>query len=243
MRRQGLFTATRHGEPMATDPAKPARRAWVAGALGLATPVLDAEPGPVLALPAAQSTGTLALEAALSRRRSLREFAPAAIGRAQAGQLLWAAQGMTDARGRRTAPSAGALYPLTLYLVAGQVDGVESGLYRYDPQGHALQRVDGADLRTRIAAAAVGQSWIAQAPAIVAFAARVQRTAPRYGERAGRYVAIEVGAATQNLLLQAVALGLGGTAVGAFDDAALGRLLALPDGEAVLLLVPVGHAR
>ena len=195
-----------------------------------------------LALPPPRHTGAMPLERALHQRRSVRAFAATPLTLAQAGQLLWAAQG-ESAAGRRTTPSAGATYPLTLILVVGAVDGVAAGSWRYQPEDHSLQRVAEGDARQAIAAAARGQGWMAQAPALVLIAAQPARTAARYGARAERYVAIEAGAAMQNLLLQAGALGLAGTPVGAFDEAALRRALPLAAGEQPLLAVPVGSPR
>ena len=204
----------------------------------------DADAASHVALPPAQTSGRMPLEAALQQRRSLRAFADAPLTLAQAGQLLWAAQGQTAADGRRTAPSAGALRPLELHLVAGAVQGLAPGVYRYRPTRHALARVAAGDPRAALAAVAHGgQQWLQQAPALVVVSGVVARSAGRYGERAERFVVLEAGAATQNLLLQAVALGLGATFVGAFNEAALARLLVLPSGERPLALVPVGRPR
>lgn len=192
-------------------------------------------------LAAPRLQGPLSLEAALRQRRSLRQFSATPLSAAEAGQLLWAAQGVSDAQGRRTAPSAGATYPLVLYLVAGRIDGISPGVHRYLPQAHRLMAVSTGDLRADLAAAARGQRWIGEAPALVLIAAQTARTAARYGARAERYVAIEAGAAAQNLLLQAEALGLGGTLVGAFDEAALRRSVPLAEAEQALALVAVGR--
>lgn len=185
--------------------------------------------------------GQHSFEGTLAQRRSLRSFAAVPLTAAEAGQLLWAAQGISDAKSLRTAPSAGATYPLVLYLVAGRVDGVATGVHRYLPQGHRLAAVSSGDLRPAIAAAALHKTWMQEAPALVLIAAQPARTVARYGARAERYVAIEAGAAAQNLLLQAVALGLGGTLVGALDEAALKRIVSLPEGEQVMVIVPVGR--
>lgn len=223
-----------------------AAAAALAASLGVAPPATaqPAIPGTVTLLPAPRTDGTVAVERTLAQRRSLRSFALRPLALGDAGQLLWAAQGISDAtHQRRTAPSAGATYPLVPYLVAGRVDGLPAGVHRYEPAGHRLVTVAGGDLRADIATAARGQRWLADAPALVVIAAQPQRTAARYGARAERYVAIEAGAAAQNLLLQAVALGLGGTLVGAFDEAALRRAVPLGDGEQVLAIVAVGHPR
>jgi SagB-type dehydrogenase family enzyme len=179
------------------------------------------------------------VEAALKARRSLRSFAATPLTLAQVSQLLWAAQGVSDERGRRTAPSAGALYPLELFLVAGNVTGLPSGVYRYRPAGHDLLLVVPGDRHPEIASAC-RQGWVAEAPASVAFAAVLARTAKKYGDRSARYVPIEVGAAAENLTLQAVALGLGSTVVGAYDDAALTLALGSAPDEQPFALVPVG---
>ncbi len=183
------------------------------------------------------------LNAVLQNRRTTRAFAPQSISLAEAAQILWAAQGITSREGLRTAPSAGALYPLELHLAAGDVEGLPPGHYRYAPVQHVLKAVDAGDIRHLIGKAALNQDWIAQAPAVVVVTAVDARTTGKYGRRGVRYVHMEVGHASQNLLLQAVALGLGGAVVGAFDDAALTRLLRLPGEEHPLAILPVGHPR
>jgi len=198
--------------------------------------------GPV-ALPAPRTAGTIPVEQALAGRRSVREFARAPLALEEVSQLLWAAQGVNRPDGHRTAPSAGATYPLELWLAAGEVTGLPPGLYRYRPAGHRLEPVDGRDRRRELAAAARGQEWVASAPAIVVVAAVPARTEARYGERAERYVAIEAGHAAENLFLQAVALGLGSVPVGAFGDDEVARLLGMPAGERPWLLLPVGRPR
>lgn len=192
--------------------------------------------GPGEALPSPRLAGPLSLEEALQARRSVRSFTAAALTRDEIGQLLWAAQGVTDADGHRTAPSAGALYPLELDVVT--VDG----LARYVPGGHGLVRRGTADLRPALRQAALGQSAVGDAPLVIVISGVVERTSTRYGpERAERYVALEAGHAAQNVLLEAVSLGLGAVPVGAFDDAAVRQVLALADGEAPLYLIAIGH--
>ncbi|MDD5300418.1 MAG: SagB/ThcOx family dehydrogenase [Gallionella sp.] len=191
-------------------------------------------------LPAPPATGMLSLEEALTQRRSAREFTPGALTLAEISRLVWAAQGVT-APERRTAPSAGATYPLEIYLVAGDVAGVAAGVYRYLPRQHRLEAVAEGDLRVPLAAAAVDQKWIGQAAMVVVIAALFERTTVRYGKRGERYVHMEAGHAAQNMLLQAAALGLGATPVGAFNDAEVSRLLHLPDSELPLYFIPVGR--
>jgi SagB-type dehydrogenase family enzyme len=195
------------------------------------------------ALPPPQLEGGKSLTEALRERRSVRSYAAAELSLAEVAQLLWAAQGITSADARRTAPSAGALYPLELYLVAGAVSGFPPGVYHYEAAQHRLVLVASGDPREATAAAAYGQEWIAEAAAAVVIAAVPERTTRKYGGRGIRYVHMEVGHAGQNLLLQAAALGLASVVVGAFDDAALGAALALPQAVQPLAILPVGHPR
>lgn len=196
----------------------------------------DRSPPPDLRpLPPPVTTGDTALEAAIESRRSVRDLVGPPLSDEQLGQLLWAAQGITDTTGLRAAPSAGATYPLEVYAVT------RVGVARYDPARHGLVGHLDGDRRAAVMAATGGQAWVADAPLIVVLAAVEARTAQRYGDRAHRFVLLEVGHAAQNLLLQATALGLAGTPVGAFDDRELARALALPEDEAPLYLVPIGH--
>lgn len=177
----------------------------------------------------------------LQERRTFRSFAPRALSQRQVAQLLWAAQEITSPEGYRTAPSAGALYPLELHLVAGNVDGLPAGSYRYDPARHALQATIPGDLRQAIAKSALNQQWIASAPAVLVIGAIESRTTAKYGRRSIQYVHMEVGHASQNLLLQAVALGLAGAIVEAFDDERLKHLMQLPGEERPMAILPFGH--
>jgi SagB-type dehydrogenase family enzyme len=193
-----------------------------------------------LALPEPDRSGTQPLESLLRQRRSVRDYTDAPLALADLGQLLWAAQGITHPGGLRTAPSAGALYPLELYVVAGRIDALPAGLYHYRPDGHRLLPVLDGDLRNRLARSALGQMWMASAPAVVVIAAVYERTTRKYGSRAARYVHVEAGHAAQNLFLQAGALGLDSVVVGAFSDDSVSRLLQLPADVQPLLLMPVG---
>jgi SagB-type dehydrogenase family enzyme len=207
---------------------------------GMAREAHDAERMAAVALPAPRIDGGASVEHALAARRSVREFARGALTLPQVAQLLWAAQGVTARDGARTAPSAGALYPLELYLVAGEVRDLAPGVYRYSPGKHRLEPVAVGDLRRGLCAAALAQECVAAGAAVFVFTAVEHRSTRKYGPRGVRYAHIEVGHAAQNLLLQATALGLGGVTVGAFDDAAVARLLHLPGGEAPVYLLPVG---
>ncbi len=198
-------------------------------------------PQDAILLPAPLLDSGFSLEHALRERRSLREFGKTALTREEISQLLWAAQGITSRDGLRTAPSAGALYPLELYLVVGMVRDLDPGVYKYAPAGHKLTKIIAGDQRHQLAAAAHGQDCVANAAAVLVFTAVERRTTRKYGSRGVRYVHVEIGHAAQNVFLQATALGLGAVVVGAFEDDAVGELLRLPQGEAPLCLMPLGR--
>lgn len=227
-------------------------RGWISGVclLGVLVMNVPAYPasssvtmrsGDALSLPAPRQDSGFSLERALHERRSVREFGKTALTQDEVSQLLWAAQGITSRDGLRAAPSAGALYPLELYLVAGVVRDLDPGVYRYAPAGHKLVKIIAGDQRHKLAAAAHGQDSVADAAAMLVFTAVERRTTRKYGSRGVRYVHIETGHAAQNVFLQATALGLGAVVVGAFDDDAVGALLQLPQGETPLYLMPLGR--
>ena len=198
--------------------------------------------GQEITLPPPTLDGTMSVEAAMAARRSVRRFSDRALTASERSQLLWSAQGITEPRrGFRAAPSAGATFPLELRAIG------PDGVFRYIPDGHRLVPVTTQDRREALAAAALGQDWVREAPLTIAISAVKQRTTRRYGERGTMYVHMEAGHAAQNLHLQAVALGLGSVPVGAFDPARAARVLDLPADETLLYLIPVGepagHAR
>jgi SagB-type dehydrogenase family enzyme len=172
---------------------------------------------------------------------STRVFSAAALTLGELGQLLWAAQGVTHGDGLRTAPSAGALYPLEVYVVAGRISDLDDGVYKYQPGAHHLTVIKQQDLRPALAGAALEQSSVSECAALLVFAAVTARTTRKYGRRGSRYVHMEAGHAAQNVFLQATALGLGAVVVGAFDDARVRGVMALPVGEEALYLMPVGR--
>ena len=187
-------------------------------------------------LPAPRQTSDLSLEQAIQRRRSVRDFSDVALSNVELGQLLWAAQGITHRTKRfRAAPSAGALYPLEAYVVTN------TGVYHYEPQRHQLRQTMSTDVRKALFNAALRQEPVRDAPAVLVLAGVYERTAKKYRGRAERYVHMEAGHAAQNLLLQAVALGLASVPIGAFDDDEVRQALALPPAHRPLYLLPVGH--
>lgn len=191
-------------------------------------------------LPDPTYEGERSLEYALYERRSVRNYTNEPLTIVEISQLLWAAQGTTDERGFRTAPSAGALYPLELYLVMGDVKETTSGIYRYLPDTHALEKVLDGDLRSALSDAAFNQSCIENGAVVVIFSAVYGRTTEKYGDRGIRYIHMEAGHAAQNVYLQAVALDLGTTVIGAFDDDEVKNIVGMEDDEEPLYLMPVG---
>ncbi len=197
--------------------------------------------GVVGPLPVPRRDGGSSVEKALGERRSVREYRDAPLALTEVGQLLWAAQGVTSPRGLRTAPSAGALYPLEIYLVAGNVAGLPAGVYRYLPAGHRLELSASGDRRSALADAALRQPWVRKAPAVLVVAAVFARTTGKYGQRGIRYVHLDAGCAAENVYLQATALGLGTVFVGAFHDEEVREAIALPREEEPLAILPVGR--
>jgi len=208
----------------------------MAGIRAGATPPSAARPGgDIIRLPSPELEGELSLEEVLAERRSVREYGQQALSLGEIGQLLWAAQGITSDGGYRTAPSAGALYPLEIYVATDQ------GLYHYDPHGHQIERRWLAQWRAALCLAALSQEPVCQAPAVFVITSVLGRTAQKYGERAERYVHLEAGHAAQNMLLQAVSLGLGAVPIGAFHDDEVTTALELPADQAPLYLIAVGR--
>lgn len=197
----------------------------------------------IVHLPQPRLDSGTSVEKALLGRRSVREYRDEPLTLAEIGQLLWAAQGVTSPDGLRTAPSAGALYPLELYVVAGNVRGLAPGIYRYRPQTHTLAPMLAGDRRGELCAAALHQEAIKTAPASLVLSAVVARTTGKYGKRGVRYVYMDHGHAAENVYLQAVALDLGTVLIGAFDDDGVRRGVSLSPEEEPLSIMPVGRTR
>ncbi len=196
--------------------------------------------GRLVSLPAPERTGMVSVEEAVAGRRSVREYAATPLELSELSQLLWAAQGVTDPSGLRAAPSAGALYPLEIYIACGNVNGLVPGVYQYLPEPHAVNRVIDRDVREDLYRSALEQSSVRNAPAVIIIAADYQRTTGKYGERGIRYVHMEAGHAAENVYLQAYTLGIGTVTIGAFDDSGVASLLGLPGNQTPLYLMPVG---
>ena len=192
-------------------------------------------------LPPPKTDGNTSVEKALANRRSHRNFQNKAISTSQLSQILWAAYGNTSPNGLRTAPSAGALYPLEVYAVVGNVEGIKPGVYRYISREHKIVRTIDKDVRIELCNATANQRMVRNAPASVVYSAVFSRTTDRYGKRGHGYVHMELGHSSQNIYLQAEALQLGTCAVGAFIDSKVSQVLKLPANEEPLYIMPIGY--
>ena len=196
----------------------------------------------LIKLPNPRLKGLMSVEEAISGRRSVREFSSTPLSLEDLSQLLWAAQGITEPEsGGRSAPSAGATYPLELFVFVKEngVKGVEYGVYRYRPLDHSLIKVASEDRVKSLMEAALYQEFINDAPLNIVIAAKYERTTARYGSRGVRYVHIEVGHVGQNISLEAVSLGLASVVVGAFNDNLVKKLI--DEAAEPLYIIPVGH--
>ncbi len=192
-------------------------------------------------LPEPRYDSEVSVEHALQMRRSVRSYKNDPLNISEISQILWSAQGITSPRGFRTAPSAGALYPLELYVVAGNIKNLPPAIYRYKPDDHLLFKIVSGDRRAELSRAALRQSSIRKAPAVLLFCAVFERTTGKYGQRGNCYVHMEVGHAAQNACLQAIALGLNTALIGAFRDTEVKRIANLAAEEQPQYFVPVGR--
>lgn len=203
-----------------------------------------------VALPKPSLKGDVSVEEAIKSRRSTRSFKPDPLSKSQLSQLLWAAQGITitveeKKRSFRSAPSAGALYPIHVYVIVGEnglTDFIE-GVYEYNPENHSLLKISGEDQRIALAKASYNQSWMGKAPVILMITAEYERSMKKYGERGVGYSKIEAGCVGQNIFLQAEALGLGAGIVGAFHDYEVMNILKVWGKPQPLLAMPVGYKK
>ncbi len=195
----------------------------------------------VIKLPEPKYNSSISVEKALQERRSVRTYKNVSLMLSEVSQILWAAQGITNPQGFRTGPSAGALYPLEVYLVAGNVNNLPAGVYKYRPRGHELIKIAKGDKRNELSDAALGQPWVADGSAVIIISAVYERTTRKYGERGVRYVHIEVGHAAQNIFLQSVSLHIGTVVVGAFDDRKVKKVIHMALQEEPLIMMPVGR--
>ena len=195
-------------------------------------------------LPSFEPSRAMSLDQALKQRRSIRNFQDKPISKGQLAYLLWASTGIRRVEGGcefRTAPSAGALYPIETYLVVNDVRNVEAGVYHYSIKAHQLEQLRQGDLRLQIAAAALGQGMCATAAAVFVWSAVFGRCKWKYGQRAYRYIYLDAGHIAENLALAAVSLNLGSCEIGALYDDQVNAILGV-DGteESVLCMAVVG---
>ncbi len=194
-------------------------------------------------LPKPQYDSNVSIEETLLKRRSIRSYKSETLAIAEISQLLWSAQGVTNRKGFRTAPSAGALYPLEVYIAAGNVTDLDAGIYKYYPHRHEIVNTVKGDKRSELCRAGLGQSSIKNAPAVMVFCAVFERVTGRYGKRGIQYVHMEVGHAIQNVCLQAISLGLGSVIIGAFNDYDVKEVMNFELDEHPLLILPVGKLK
>lgn len=207
-------------------------------ALLVAPKCLPVEPT-TIALPNPNQAGRVSLEATLAQRRSIRAYTKQSLTMAEVGQLLWAAQGVTSSDGKRTAPSAMHHYPLEIAVVAQNVEGLRNGAYHYVPAKHALEMLTSAKAGEQLLARATSQAQVHSAPALFVIAAVYDRMGS--GARNRTFTDYEAGLASENLLLQAVALGLGSVVTGGIDTGAVQEAVKFTRGEQVIVVIPVGH--
>ena len=198
---------------------------------------------PSVELPLAATEGNVSVEEAMARRRSIRHYSSKPLSLGSVSQILWAAQGITEVDGGfRTAPSAGALYPLEVYVVVRRdgVEGLPEGVYHYHPKAHALTLVRDGDLSADLEDATWGQDSVKEAAATIVITGDLSRTAEKYGRRGTQFMFQESGHAAENVFLQATALGIGTVVIGAFSEGAVRRVLGAGTGERPLYVQPLG---
>ncbi|HNW98531.1 MAG TPA: SagB/ThcOx family dehydrogenase [Bacteroidales bacterium] len=191
----------------------------------------------------------MSLVESLWKRRSIRVYKDTCLSLNEVSMLLWAAYGVSDSVkwggiGLHTAPSAGALYPLEVYLVAGNITGLPSGIYRYHPLGHYLTLIKSGDYRVELYEASLYQGMIKNASASIVYSAVFARTTGKYGKRGReRYVCMDLGHSGENVYLQATAMGIGTCAIGAFDDSKISKIMQMPKVEEPLYIMPLGKLK
>lgn len=178
----------------------------------------------------------------LLKRKSVRKYADEALTLNELSKLLWATYGLVDSK-RHVAPSAGATFPIEVYVFARRVEGLEPGIYRYDDRGHKLVLVKKGDFSRELSRACLDQRWVREAPVNIVLVAYYERTTRWYGERGFRYIYMEAGHVGQNIYLAATEMGLGTVAIGAFEDDELLKLIGLGENYIALYVFPVGKPR
>ncbi len=198
-----------------------------------------------VSLPAPQLTGNLSVEAAIQNRRSVRHYSNQSVTVGNVSQILWSAQGITDTQYQlRAAPSAGQVYPLEIYVIAGpNVSGLKEGVYQYEPSNNTLEMFMNGDLRGNLSDIADGQPWVKQAPLDILITGDNQKMINKYPDKdlSTRFVDLEAGHVGENIYLQAESLGLVTVSLGSFDSNQLSQKFELPSNETPLYIFPIGH--
>jgi len=194
-------------------------------------------------LPQPRKDSSFSVERAIYSRRSVREYQDKDLKLEDVSQLLWAAQGITSPYGLRSAPSAGALYPVEIYLVATKVEKLQPGVYKYIPLTHSLRQVLQRDVRKELCNAALGQSCVLDASATIIISVVFERVTRKYGQRGIQYTYFEAGCVAENIHLQAESLGIGTVVVGAFYDEKVKQALAMDTNETPVALMPIGYKK
>jgi SagB-type dehydrogenase family enzyme len=207
---------------------------------------LKSLPEQEIRLPLPSISGKISIEEVIQKRRTIRAFKNKPLDIKKLSQILWAAQGITDKDSKlRAAPSAGALFPIWVYIAIGKnsVEKIKEGVYKYRPERHTILKIREGDVLQKLALASLGQRWMKEAPIIIILTAQYSRVSIKYGQRGVRYAHIEVGHIGQNIFLQAEGIGLGAGIVGAFIDEAIINILKIPRDHRPLILMPVGYKK
>ncbi len=186
-------------------------------------------------------SGMSSIEELIKKRRSVRRYTDRELSESVISRILWAAQGISSEDGLRTSPSAGALFPLEVHVVAGEGSGLEPGTYRYISDEHTLVQEIAGDIREKLSKAALSQPMVKNALVSIVISAVYPRITGKYGKRGLRYAHMEAGHAAQNVYLLGAELGIGTCAVGAFDDEEVKKILKLPANEDPLYILPLGY--
>lgn len=193
-----------------------------------------------IALPKPKVKGFISVEEVLDKRRSIRQFLKTPLNIYELSQILWAAYGTNTKDGKKTTPSAGATYPLEIYIVAKNFEDLKEGLYKYISENHSLKVLKEGDFLNQLAETTYQPEMCKNAAALLVITSVNERTTSVYGQRGMRYIYMEAGHSAQNISLQGVALGIGSVLVGAFDDSKVSNALSLKRGEMPLYIIPIG---
>jgi len=199
-------------------------------------------PKPIsIRLPQPKLQSSFSLEKALHQRKSYRAYKKTHLSVGEISQLLFAGQGIIKKRRKRTVPSAGALYPVEIYLVSGKIKGIPPGVYKYQPKLHRLIKILNEDKRKELLKATLFQFWIEEAPAVIVLCGVFWKTLSKYGREGNSFVFMEIGHTAQNISLQATSLNLGTVCIGGFKKRRVEKALSLAKDEKPLYLIPVGN--